>query len=67
MKSSLLAVAAAERRLGLRLRELGVGLDVDLPAGQPCGEPGVQALLADRERELVVGDDDGRLAVSSSM
>ena len=42
-------------------RELGVGLDVDLPAGQARGEAGVQALLADRERELVVRDDDGRL------
>ena len=36
-------------------------LDVDLPARQPRGEAGVQALLADRERELVVRDDDGRL------
>ena len=26
-----------------------------------CGEAGVHALLADRERELVVGDDHGRL------
>src|SRR5262249_18717402 len=32
------------------------------PAGQTCGEPGVHALLADRERELIVGDDDRRLA-----
>src|SRR5205085_5573848 len=58
----LLAVAAAVRRLGLGLRELRVGLDVDLPAGQARGEAGVQALLADCERELVVGDDDCRVA-----
>src|SRR5439155_565187 len=54
------AVAAAEGRVGLGLRELGVALDVDLPAGKARGEAGVHALLADRERELVVGDDDGR-------
>src|SRR4029079_15358030 len=42
-------------------RELGVGLDVDLPAGQARGEAGVHALLADRERELVVRRDDRRL------
>ena len=41
--------------------ELGVRLDVDLPAGQPGGEAGVHAFLADREGELVVGDDDRRL------
>src|SRR5206468_847041 len=60
----LLAVLAlaAEGRLGLGLRELTVGLDVDLPAGQARGQSGVQPLLADRERELVVGDDDGRVA-----
>ena len=52
------------RPLGLRLRELGVRLDVDLPARQPRGEAGVEALLADRERELVVRDDDGRLTAS---
>src|SRR6185436_14446655 len=43
----------------LSLSELGVGLNVDLPAGQPCGKPGIEALLADRQRELVVGNDDG--------
>ena len=53
--------AAAEGSLGLGLGELGVGLDVDLPAGEAGGQAGVQALLADRERELVVGDDDRRL------
>ena len=36
---------------------LGVGLDVDLPPGQARGQTGVQALLADRQRELVLGDD----------
>ena len=30
--------------------------------GQASGEPGVEAFLADRERELIVGDDHGRLA-----
>src|SRR5581483_4399661 len=52
---------AAERGLGLLLRELGIGGDVDLPAREARGEAGVHALLADRERELVVGDDDGGL------
>ena len=60
------AVAAAEGRFGLRLGELGVALDVDLPAGETRGEAGVHALLADRERKLVVGNDDGRLRASSS-
>src|SRR5258706_427339 len=55
------AAAAAEGHVGLRLCELGVGLDVDLPAGEARGEPCVHAFLADRERELVVGDDDRRL------
>ena len=41
-------------------------LDVDAPAGQLGGEAGVLALAADRQRELVVGHDDGRLLVSSS-
>src|SRR5437764_929701 len=55
-------LAAPEGRLGLRLGELSVALDVDLPAGEARGETGVHALLADRERELVVGGDDGGLA-----
>src|SRR2546430_6343373 len=55
------AVAAAERGRGLRLRELRVALDVDLPPGEARGEAGVHALLADGKRELVVGDDHGRL------
>lgn len=33
---------------------LGVGPDVDAPAGEPGGEAGVLALLADRQRQLVV-------------
>ncbi len=33
---------------------LGVGPDVDPPAGQPGGQAGVLALLADRQRQLVV-------------
>ena len=43
--------------------ELGLGLDVDPPAGQAGGEAGVLAVAADRQRELVVGDDHGRLAL----
>ena len=58
----LRVVLAGVGRLGLGLGELGVRLDVDLPARQARGEPGVEAVLADRERELVVRDDDGRLA-----
>src|SRR3954452_1105563 len=60
--------AAAARLLGLVALvlllggELGLGLDVDPPAGQAGGEAGVLALAADRQRELVVGHDDGRLA-----
>ena len=42
---------------------LGLVLDVDVHAGQAGGEAGVLALLADGERELVVGDDDGRVVV----
>src|SRR5215216_4222832 len=47
----------------LLLGELGLGADVDAPAGQAGGQPGVLALAADRQRELVVGHDHGRLAV----
>ncbi len=35
-------------------RLFGVRTDVDAPAGEPGGEAGVLALLADRERQLVV-------------
>ena len=35
-------------------RLLGVGPDVDAPAGEPGGEAGVLPLLADRQRQLVV-------------
>src|SRR5665811_423570 len=41
--------------------ELGLRLDVDPPPGEPGGEPGVLAVAADRQRELVVGDDHRRL------
>src|SRR5699024_9856294 len=37
---------------------LGVGPDVDLPAGEAVGEPGVLALAPDREGQLVVRHDD---------
>src|SRR5579862_283223 len=53
-------LAAAVGSVGLGLRKLGVALDVDLPPGEPCGEAGVHAFLADRERQLIVGHDDGR-------
>ncbi len=45
--------AAGPPAAGRRL----VGADVDAPAGQPGGEAGVLALLADRQRQLVVGHD----------
>src|SRR5262245_17435704 len=45
----------------LLLGELGLGGDVDLPPGQPSGEAGVLTVAPDRQRELVVGDDHGRL------
>src|SRR5215204_4102199 len=41
----------------LLLGELGLRADVDAPAGEACGEAGVLALAADRERQLVVGND----------
>src|SRR4029078_4241319 len=59
---ALFAVLAAEGRLSLLLREFAVGGDVDLPAGETRGEAGGHAFPADRERERVVGHDDGRLA-----
>src|SRR5918995_3636273 len=49
--------------VGLLLGELGLGADVDAPAGEPGGEAGVLALAADRQRELVVGHDHRRLLV----
>src|SRR5918993_3420372 len=49
-------------RVLLLLGELGLRADVDAPAREAGGEPGVLALAADRQRELVVGDDHGRLA-----
>ena len=39
-------------------RHLRVGPDVDTPAGEARGQPGVLAFLADRQRQLVVGDHD---------
>src|SRR5688572_5168692 len=53
--------------LGLRLRfwlelgaDLGFAADVDAPTGELRGKPSVLALLADRERQLPVRDDDVR-------
>src|SRR6201999_2226331 len=43
--------------------ELRLRLDVDAPAGEAGGEAGVLAIAADRQRELVVGHDHGRLAL----
>ena len=45
----------------------GLGLDVDVPAGQAGGEAGVLALLADGERKLVVGHDNAGVGLLSSM
>ena len=56
-------VGALDLDLLLLLGELGLGLDVDPPAGQLGRQPGVLSLAPDRQRELVVGDDDGRLLV----
>src|SRR5437899_2449517 len=49
--------ALARRALGFDLR---LALDVDAHARELGREPRVLALLADRQRELVVGDDDER-------
>jgi hypothetical protein len=57
-----LFLLAAEGRVSLGSGELGLGLDVDLPAGQAGGEAGIEALLADRKRQLVVGYYHGCLA-----
>ena len=53
-----LARAGTTRVSPLEVARRLVGADVDAPAGQPGGEAGVLALLADRQRELEVGDDD---------
>ena len=52
-------LTAVERGLegGLLLGELGLGLDVDAPAGQAGGQTGVLALAADGKRQLVVGHE----------
>ena len=55
--------SSASRPLAL---DLGLALDVDAHAGQLGGQPRVLALLADGQRELVVGHDHqrGRLALA---
>ena len=56
-----LGVLDARRQLVARadaLGELGLAADVDAHAGEAGGQAGVLALLADRQAELVVGDDD---------
>ena len=40
------------------LRFLGLGQNVDVPAGQLRGEPHVLAAPADGQRQLIVGHDD---------
>ena len=45
---------------------LGLGQDVDVPAGQHRGQANVLAAPADREAELVVGHDDLDPVLSSS-
>src|SRR3712207_6505672 len=58
-----LVLLALDERLLLRGVVLRLRDDVDAPAGEPVREPGVQALLADRERELALGNEHRRLAV----
>ena len=53
----VLDVARRTRRAGSP-RQLRLATDVDAHAGEAGGEAGVLALLADRQAELVVGDDD---------
>src|SRR5579859_2493009 len=55
--AALLCVVLVVAVLGLLSRELRLGADVDPPAREPGGEPGVLALAADRQRELIVGHD----------
>src|SRR5690349_21420370 len=59
--ADVLRVLLAVPGLALLLGELGLGADVDAPAGQARGEPRVLALAADGQRQLVVGHDDGGL------
>ena len=56
-------VRGPSRPTRVRRCRRGVGPDVDAPAGEPGREPGVLALLADGQGELVVGHDHpGRTA-----
>src|SRR5436305_2102090 len=58
------ALGVLDAAAGLLFLQLRLALDVDAPAGEARGEAGVLALLADRERQLEVGDDDlGRAGV----
>ena len=50
--------AALAELLLAPLALLGLGQDVDVPAGELRGEPHVLAAAADREAELVVGHHD---------
>ena len=51
-------LAARAEFLGTALALLGLGQDVDVPAGELRGEADVLAAPADGQAELVVGDDD---------
>src|SRR6185437_879855 len=57
----LLALGAGVRHVGVLGVVLGLGHDVDTPAGQPVGEAGVLALLADGQRKLAVRHHHGGL------
>src|SRR4029450_1972452 len=55
-----LPVPSAPRALARLLGGLALAHDVDPPAGQPSGQPGILALFPDGQRELVVGHDHVR-------
>src|SRR6476659_10590017 len=57
----LLAFRAGVGHVGVLGVVLGLGYDVDAPAGQPVGEAGVLPLLADGQGQLAVRHDHGGL------
>lgn len=57
-QSTRFAKRLRHRSAGLVARGFSVRADVDAPPRQLGGQTGILALLADRERELEVGDDD---------
>ena len=46
-----------------RLGRLGLAGDVEPPTGQPRGQTHVLPVASDRERKLIIGNDDERDAV----